>query len=394
MMRSLFSGVAGLKAFQTGMDVIGNNISNVNTYGFKSSRATYRDIYYQTLSGSSNASGNMGGKNATQIGYGAAVASIDKMNDRSGYGSTGNSMDCYIDGEGYFVVRDNAGNEHLTQMGTFGFDSDGNLIDGNKNFVMGYKVKDMTDKAMVGGATVNFDTSNENLLDGYSIEIKFGATAGVAADANNKKITVTVAPDVSPAPTVATKETLQAALRTTWAWTGTAPKRKDNSAIDVSKITVDGAGASDTTRTDKINEATSKVAQAAEFDTSAPTKITNTTSLDSISIGADGSITGEDASGKIVTIGQICIANVPNPGGLTQEGNSYYKAINNTGAVTYHAPGDGSVGALESGGLEMSNVDLANEFANMIITQRAFQANSKIITVADSMLEELVNLKR
>lgn len=604
MMRSLFSGVAGLKAHQTQMDVIGNNISNVNTYGYKASRTTFRDVYYQTISPSANASGTMGGKNAKQIGYGSAVGSIDVLNTRSGYGSTGRSMDCYIDGEGYFVVRDGAGNERLTQVGTLDFDSDGNLIDGGGNFVCGYTVKGTTEKASVGGATIDFGEANQTLLDGYTIEVKLGSTGTsptVAANSTSKSITVTLPSD---APTTANLQSALRQLSTASNWTGAMPAGLDASkittvsqnavlqdtamasvvditpnaarkydtkvsvggvdidfgannsnlldgynvslktgspisiacdstnkaititvpspgtAVDINAalaglttatnwgstpmpalvagananaagaITLDVSAKAAAARTDtpvlatratvggavvdfgtknsnllngysvqvtygasgstpklaansnnktititlpsdaptaenlqtalngiatpgnwtgtmpstldptgvvgagKVEATSGKAAETAIFDYSAPTKITNKLKLTSIGIGPDGSITGEDESGKIVTIGQLAVADVPNPSALTQDGNSYFKAVNNTGEITYHAPGTGNVGALQTGGLEMSNVDLATEFSNMIIAQRGFQANSKIITVADSMLEELVNLKR
>jgi flagellar hook-basal body protein len=116
--------------------------------------------------------------------------------------------------------------------------------------------------------------------------------------------------------------------------------------------------------------------------------------LKNIAIGVDGTITGTDTNGEVVPIGQICLATVPNPAALIEEGNSYFSAVNNTGEITYSAAGEGVTGQLTAGGLEMSNVDLSTEFANMIITQRGFQANSRIITVGDEMLEELVNMKR
>ena len=116
--------------------------------------------------------------------------------------------------------------------------------------------------------------------------------------------------------------------------------------------------------------------------------------MKNISVGTDGTITGEGTDGTIQIIGKIAVANVPNPDALQHEGNSYYKAVANTGDITYTSAGNDSTGALRSGGLEQSNVDLANEFSDMIMTQRGFQANSKIITVSDEMLETLVNLKR
>lgn len=418
MLRSLYSGVSGLKSQQTKMDVIGNNIANVSTYGFKSSSTTFRDVYYQTLSSASNASGNMGGTNASQVGYGTTVSSIDLLNTRSGFASTGRSMDCYIDGEGYFVIKDGAGNERLTQIGTFGFDGAGNLVDGNSNFVCGFSNPTMSGKAAVGGATIDFGTANnvggsltgDPLLDGYTIQVVYnpaltsgtGPAPTVSADADKKTVTVTFTPD--PTTKSLTKKALQNALTTgTWTWpttgTGVMP-----TGFDKTKITVDGIdpAVTDTTvlgktpYTDVVAATTGMVAQTPTFDTTKdPEKIVNTFGeLTNLTIGTDGTITGQAEDGSIKVIGQIAIANVPNPDALTLEGNSYFKPINNTGSITYSAPGSNNVGALKTGGLESSNVDLATEFSDMIMTQRAFQANSKIITVSDEMLDTLVNLKR
>jgi len=395
MSTSLQSGVSGLKTHQTKMDVIGNNIANVNTYGFKSSRVTFKDVYYQTISGSSNATSNMGGANNAQIGYGTSVGTIDVMNSRSGFASTGSAMDCYIDGEGYFVVKDGSGNEQLTQVGTLSFDGSGNVVDGQKNFVCGYPLKDYSSKASIGGATINFGTANGTLMDGYTVDVKYAAASAttvpttIAADATKKTITVTFTPDTTtPTPNL-TRGALQTLLGTLPAGTPTG--------FDPTKITVEGGAATDKTVNNAVTAASgSTVAQAANFDTAnGPQKIVNTYGeLTGCTIGGDGSITGQDSTGTIRIIGQIALANVPNPQALTMEGNSYYKAINNTGTITYGAPGSGSVGALKTGGLEMSNVDLATEFSDMIVTQRGFQANSKIITVSDDMLDTLISMKR
>ncbi|MDU7336996.1 MAG: flagellar hook-basal body complex protein [Clostridium sp.] len=439
MLRSLFSGVAGLKAHQTKMDVIGNNIANVNTYGYKSSRTTFRDMYYQTISASSSASGTRSGRNASQVGYGASVASVDVLNTRTGFASTGNSMDLYIDGEGYFVVRDGAGNEHLTQVGTFGFDGDGNLTDGAGNFVCGYSVNKLKSAVSVGDVKIDFgsvsdtdntkngsytvDKKNTSCIEGYTLQVVDGGasgTNGVELDPTKKTITVTLKTDDM------NKEKLESTLQTaTWTVAGEAAGK--NSLSDVSikdssgnalkkengdplkwsdvlvltQITVDGAKDA-TTKADKVKATTGKIAEEAEFQGQGATdkaqyvkKIINGEGeMKNISVGTDGTITGESIDGTIKIIGKIALANVPNPDALQREGNSYYKAVNNTGAITYTAPGESNTGALRSGGLESSNVDLANEFSDMIMTQRGFQASSKMITVSDEMLETLVNLKR
>lgn len=393
MLRSLYSGVAGLKTHQTKMDVIGNNISNVNTYGFKGSRVTFRDVYYQTLKGTSNASGAMGGSNASQIGYGATVGSIDLNMSRSGFASTGLGSDCYIDGEGYFVIQDGAGNERLTRVGTFSLDGQGNLVDGNKNFVCGYPVDSITSKAAVGGASIDFGLANGSLFDGYAMKVVYADPAAaestaIAADDASKTLTVTYTPSDTEPDKVLTMTTLQDALTTAanWTWAGgTAP-----ADFDPAGITVTGS-APDT----EVIDTTGMAEATANFDYGkAPQKIINSENLINIAIGADGTVTGQTDDGRIQSIGQIALANVPNPQALVLEGSSYFKAVNNTGAITYGAPGSAGLGGLETGGLEMSNVDLSTEFSDMIMTQRGFQANSRIITVSDEMLEELVNLKR
>ena len=138
MMRSLSSAVGGLRSHQTRMDTIGNNIANVNTYGFKSSRVTFSDVYYQSTSTGSAPTTQLGGTNPTQIGYGASVATIDVLNSVSGMSSTDRALDIYINGEGMIATKDAAGNLRYSRLGALGFDAEGNLVDSNGNFVMGF----------------------------------------------------------------------------------------------------------------------------------------------------------------------------------------------------------------------------------------------------------------
>ena len=280
-MKALYSGVSGMRSHQTKMDVIGNNIANVNTNGYKTQRATFRDVYYQTLGNPSQAAVGIGGTNSSQVGYGAQIASVDTIHTLSGYSPTNKETDLYINGEGYLKVIDASGEMYYTRYGALNFDSAGQLVDSNGSIVLGLN--------------------------------------GTVTAADNDDIT-------------------EASLE----------------AIDI------------------------------DID-----------NYNNITINTDGTITGvATGTDTIETLGLIAIATVPNQAALKLEGSSYYVAGNNTGTITYHAAGLGGSGALVTGGLEMSNVDLANEFSDMIITQRGFQANTKIISVVDQMLEELVNLKR
>ncbi|MHC1695484.1 MAG: flagellar hook-basal body complex protein [Eubacteriales bacterium] len=137
MIKSMYSAVTGLRSHQTLMDVIGNNIANVNTAGFKSSRVLFKDLFYQTTSYSSAPTANRGGTSPQQIGYGATVASVDVLNTRSGYQQTSKPLDMYISGDGYFALDDGVGNRSFSRVGSFRFDSAGNLTDSNGSFVMG-----------------------------------------------------------------------------------------------------------------------------------------------------------------------------------------------------------------------------------------------------------------
>ena len=299
MMRAMSSGVAGLKAHQTAMDVVGNNIANVNTAGFKASSTIFRDVLYQTLSAASagNTTTGTGGMNPAQVGYGSTAATVTMNTGRAAMNVTGYSNDVYINGEGYFVVKD--GDDYLyTRVAELTFDSNGYLTDGYGHLVCG------------------MSNTSDSLADPADGDLDIDTTA-------------------------------------------------DNWG-PIQYTLPDGTGSDDA----KDN------------------------TFQDISFGADGTITATNAAGTVVTVGKIALAHFTNPSGLSQQGNSYYKETVNSGEATYAAPGDGGTGSMVAGALEASNVDLASEFSNMIVYERGFQANSKIINVSDTMLETLVNMVR
>ncbi len=389
MLRSLSSAVAGLKTHQTKMDVIGNNIANVNTYGFKSSRVTFQDVYYQTLTSSADATGSSGGLNPAQIGYGSTVGAIQVINTRGGFGSTSKSTDCYIGGEGYFVIQDANGGEYLTRVGSMDFDGKGNLVDPNGNYICGYAVDSISGQVSIGNTTIDLGQGNGDAFNGYTVTIKYASmadTADTAISVNDAAKTLTITYTPSADSPELTNAALQTALQT-GTWTN-APAGFDQTAVTVKEAQTAGNA--------KVAETSGLIDNVANFDyTKTPQKLTNTYGqLINIATGANGVISGQTKTGEIVVIGRLALANVPNPQALTQVGDSYYQAVSNTGTITYAAPGMDNMGALQTSGLEMSNVDLANEMTDMITTQRGYQASSKIITVSDEMLETLVNLKR
>lgn len=295
MMRALFSAVSGTKNHLTGMDIIGNNITNVNTIAYKSSSPIFSDIYSQTLSAATAPTTNTGGENAQQVGLGMGISGIKTNMTAGSQESTGNALDFYIGGSGFFIVKAADGNEYYTRNGSLDVDSAGNLIAGAGNFVRGVMVKN-TD---LGTASLTNYTSTTAMSN---IKIDPAFFKDYAID-NNGVITAVV-------------------------------KAKDTDFPDTLNV------------------------------------------------------------GDKVQIGRIVMGTFINPSGMEKAGGSLYSASANSGTVKYDYANEGAAGSLKSGCLEMSNVDLATEMTNMIIMQRGFQANARVITTSDTMLEELVNLKR
>lgn len=564
MVRSMYSGVAGMKANQTRMDVIGNNIANSNTYGFKSSRATFRDMYYQQLRGASAGTETRGGINPSTVGYGSQVSSVDLLMTQSAMTSTGNPLDVCITGEGFLQVMDADGNVYYTKAGMLDIDSNGHLIDSNGNFVLGTgatngkldstepgtsKIKIEVDPIQasiaqmtteISGKMLTITSSNQNkaanvgftftksttmpdgqrvlaVMDGVSsmINIQLNETAEFTSMADlqkeiNQAITnayggphpggdfqFSLVPDpfadglltgaqivdtaaathegakieLNPDPTgpaaggsflggfkiqefgllfsgtgqVDATITKEAANPGNPAGTPPVPATPERYKIDLSingttytgYVNKDRADASsggfsvmlsnaagdandtvtltypNTTDIEKkLNGATTAT------DTNIGTATPNTPTrnlgwgkgsftltggteftpqdignLTGISIGADGTIMGTSAAGLQV-LGRIDLATFANPKGLMQSGSTYFTETTNSGKPKLAVPGEEGTGAIKNSALEMSNVDLAQEFSDMITTQRGFQASSRLITVSDTMLEELINLKR
>ena len=295
MVGSMFAAISGLKSHQTKMDVIGNNIANVNTWGYKAQSANFMDAAYRTTIAGSAGTATSGGMNSSQIGYGANVGSITVNYTTGNRNPTGWGGDCMIDGPGFFIVSTSpitipqgtalTSNDGvmLSRVGILKFDSEGNLVDDQASFLLGY-----------------------------------------AVDANG-------------------------------AITGDLGLIKGKAGQTYSAVTVQTDGT---------------VTAVVEKDT-----------------------TGTNNPGDVVTLGRLGVASVNNPSGLDKTQGYYYKIGPNAGDIS-HGESNAATGKILSGYLEMSNTDLSTEMANMITTQRGFQANTKIITVTDQMLEELVNMKR
>jgi flagellar hook protein FlgE len=262
MLRSMYSGISGMKNFQVKLDVIGNNIANVNTYGFKKGRTTFKDLVSQQIAGAAAPGTGRGGVNPKQVGLGSQLATIDTVHTQGSLQTTGRPLDLGISGDGFFEVKDGA-NTLYTRAGNFYLDQAGDLVTGD-----GLYVQD------IAGSKINIPTAAE-----------------------------------------------------------------------------------------------------------------------SFSIGSDGKV-NYILNGALTSTQTIKLTKFPNTSGLDKVGGNYYSESSNTGTKVEGAPSTSGLGAIEAGTLEMSNVDLSEEFTEMIVAQRGFQANTRIITTSDEILQELVNLKR
>lgn len=444
MVKSMFAGVSGLKAHQRKMDVIGNNIANVNTWGYKAYSFNFQDSIYSTSvrsSGGATTAGAYGGRNPSQVGYGSAMSSISFQYTTGAPSPTDNDLDCMIDGTGLFLVggmvngqltADSIKNSglYLSRVGIFSVDNNGYLVDDQKNYVYGYALKDGTGVPEISALPATASGTAQITVvdpavqgDKYKVTI-LGYTVQTAAKDLNGQVQA-------------------------WIAAVTKGKDKDNAGtiIDasggpLSNCTIANNGVSEAgggktvklTITTKQMDANAKIEAVPQYDNTAVTGgpltgIDNTWeqtdgqdfvpgipaefnedlspiqipydpytgaqyNLQSYSISDNGVITGIDTQNRPITLGQLAIVAVENPNGMEKTNGYYFQLGDNAGGVEVVKPGSGAAGFIRSKYLEMPNVDLANEFSNMITTQRGFQANSKIITVTDEMLQELVNMKR
>ena len=450
MMRSMYSAVSGLKTHQTKMDVIGNNIANVNTVAFKSSRVTFSDVLYQTTSSASGTNDitGTGGVNAKQIGLGVSTAAtkIDITSEGASE-TTGDALDMKISGDAFFIVSNGSSN-YFTRDGSFYIDGNGNLCMSSTGYnVMGWQtqvnadtgeieiVRDtvsalqpMTAASLVSPpeATANATASgiidsntdslasdgyvlNLNFYDalGYSYTAKFSVTStgtdGVfnialtdILDSNGVSIGADLATAFNGTAANAATQLVYDQTSGTLTNTGTAglttlTLNLDALGIDsfTTDITIDFSG---TYNYD--NDGTSTLGLD-RGDTSGNNAGCTVGSMIGLSVQNDGKIYGSYDNNRTILLGQIATTTFANASGLESMGNNCYAATLNSGE--FDGIGEdvtASGGSITTGVLEMSNVDLSSEFTSMITTQRGFQANSRIITVSDTLLEELTNLKR
>jgi flagellar hook protein FlgE len=398
MLRSLYSGISGLRANQTMMDVVGNNIANVNTTGFKASNTVFQDTLSQLIQGSSAPTNTRGGTNPAQIGLGVRVAAITTNFNPGAAQSTGRSSDVMIQGDGFFVEKLNGQNVY-TRNGALNFDALGRLVGPDGGMVQGWM-------ADVNGA-INTNAQIGNLSIPIASTLAPERTDSVKL-AGNLPADGTLTSPVQTSLDVYDDQGKVSTLNASFTRQAAAPPSTDtvwDFTLSKPGFSVTGTVTFDSTGT--LTAASPSVIDGATVDLSQLTGYAglNTLGVDSangsaagtlqgFSIGSDGVMTGTFSNGLTKSLGQLAVATFANPAGLSKAGASGYVASTNSGRVQIGTAGSGARGALAGGALEMSNVDLAAEFTNLIVAQRGFQANSRIISAGDEILQDLVNIKR
>ncbi|MCL2276892.1 MAG: flagellar hook protein FlgE [Treponema sp.] len=466
MMRSLFSGVSGLQNHQTRMDVIGNNISNINTTGFKRGRVNFQDILYQQLQGAARPTESLGGVNPKEVGLGMSVASIDTIHIQGSLQTTGVQTDLAIDGNGFFIL-DDGGTQLFTRAGAFSVDAEGVMVNpANGMKVQGWMAEEIGGTAYldvsapvgqivipVGGKDPAAETTIVNFacnLDKRLIEltenptpdeirratwattIKIYDSFGNAHDLQVQFQKVPETPNtwsavvfVNPQAEVPTNATIgfgeeapaadgPNTFTVTFSNNGTLLSAEDGDgnisgasgqvqmyvAYDVPDTTANEDGTpvrqQFVLNLGSVGGFTNSITQYAEESSSKAVEQDGRTMgyLENFKIDQSGVITGVFSNGTTRTLAQVAMASFTNQGGLEKVGNNAYRVSNNSGLANIGPSGIAGKGNIIPGALEMSNVDMADQFVDMIVTQRGFQANSRTIQTADQLLQELLTLKR
>jgi len=461
MMRSLYSGVSGLQNHQIRMDVIGNNISNINTIGFKKGRVNFQDMLSQTMSGAARPTEDLGGVNPKQVGLGMTVASIDTIHTQGSMQTTGVMTDLAIQGNGFFVMNSGA-KEFYTRAGAFGLDENGTLINpANGMRVQGWQAETIDGQNFINAAAdvnnlmipvgskdpaaatsevelaCNLDKRTQDIIEGagaietregtwtidkavydsfgntHTLRVNFTKIQGVE---NQWQGQVVVDPDAEVNTNTladigdinSTADTFIVEFSNLGVLSGavdTLGERVEtgtlqvNVGFDVQQAADEGEGQVRQNFQLNLGDVGSVVNSVTQFAEKSSTKAFRQNGypmgyLENFKIDQSGQITGVYSNGTNRLLGQVAMASFTNPGGLEKAGESTYVISNNSGDPNISQSGVAGKGKMIAGALEMSNVDLAEQFTDMIVTQRGFQANSKTITTSDQMLQELLTLKR
>jgi len=432
MIRSLLSGLSGIQSNQVSLDVIGNNVANINTPSFKSGRASFGDTLSMTLRSGTSPSSLQGGLNPLQVGRGSTVGTVNNVFTQGSLETTNNPTDLAIAGEGFFVLR-HGENQFFTRDGSFDVDADGTLVDPSTGFAVQGRMATGAGEILSSTAITDVRVPIESLFParatgevGFSGNLDAGAVIadaanGVEAEAYQTSVLVYDSLGDTHSVTVSFERTDLNA----WSWTAEV---SDGNAVTIwqgdplaeaatgalvfsadgaidtgseAELRISGAAGAGNPMENGAAEMVIEVdmlnlVQYAGSFTPVPSSRDGHSAgtLDSINFNETGTLIGTFTNGATQELAQLVLADFHNPSGLTKIGENLYSISMNSGSPLIGVAGSSIQASVVPGALEGSNVDLANEFTKMIIAQRGFEANSRLVMTSDSILGELINLKR
>ncbi len=399
--------VSGIKAATADLDVTGNNIANANTTGFKASRAEFADLY---------AASNLG-TNQDAIGQGVKLAAVAQQFTQGNVSFTNNSLDMAINGEGFFVLEDNEGRSY-TRSGAFGIDKNGYVVNATGQQLLGFQATNGTVTGAVGPLQISSSNLAPQASSSVSAQVNLDAAASAPATAFDASLGVPTPDMYNNSNSLTVYDSLGEQHLATMYFAKTGANQWDV------HLRVDDAiptGTSSTTLTfDNSGNLTSSTPVGfgtytppngadpvqlnvdftgttqfgADFGVNALSQDGYTTGrLSGVNIDSQGVVLARFSNGQSSAQGQVLMANFSNPQGLQPLGDSNWAETNDSGAALLGAPGTSSLGVVQSGALEESNVELAEQLVNMIVAQRNFQANAQVIKTEDEVTQTIINIR-
>ncbi len=416
MMRAMFSSVSGLRNHQTWMDVIGNNIANADTVGFKASRVTFQESFVQQIAGASRPSSTLGGVNPMQIGSGVDIGSIDQLFTQGTLENTGQTLDLAIQGNSFFVLGQDA-NRGYTRAGNFQLDAMGHMVSPASGFnVQGVNADPFGNFPTTGAVGDIRLRLGEKSPPKQTTSMMLSGNLDASAEVGDTHTMGITAYDKAGTPHEL-KLTFVNTAPGEWSWTASSPTAAigpDGSGT--LSFNADGSlksfaypgGASTITLTPTAGDPVEITIDAGSQDgidgivgfSGASDSVISSQNgyaagdLINLLVDSHGVISGAFSNGTTRPLARVALATFTNPAGMISSGNNMWSVSANSGEAVLGFAGDTITDAITPGALESSNVDLSQEFTNMIIAQRGYQADARVITTADDMLNEVVNLRR
>lgn len=419
MIRSMFTAISSLNLHQKYLDVVSNNLANANTTGYKSSRVLFQDQFAQMMSPGAAPSATTGGINPTQIGLGVGMGFVSPDFTQGTLQSTGRNLDLSIEGDGFFIYGQDAGRRY-SREGSMGLDAEGFLVN---------SASGMRAQGWAAGTTGTVDTNapvddiqvdSTKSLARATGNVLLGGNLSASTDGGGTTtVSIAVYDSLGALQNAAVRFTrggVAGAPTNVWTWqvmdTSVTPAV---AGTGTGTVTFDASGQISATTPPAVTTPATIPGSAGStspipvtFDFNGMTQLTavttaTITSQDGLAAGsvtdvyvspANGQVSLVYSNGLTELLGQLALARFTNPNGLVKSQDTTFVAGLNSGEPEIGAASSGGRGSIAAGHLEASNVDMAQEFTNMILAQRGFQASSRVITTSDEILQELVNLKR